>query len=48
MSFNGATAMKPWKSDSFVGEAIRVVCFNGATAMKPWKRPATWLSAWHT
>jgi len=40
-SFNGATAMEPWKS---VGG--RAVCitnpagFNGATAMEPWKRIA--------
>ena len=37
--FNGATAMKPWKSriGGRVAETASM-SFNGATAMKPWKR----------
>ena len=36
--FNGATAMKPWKSDHSRRIAKdRRIGFNGATAMKPWK-----------
>jgi len=37
--FNGATAMKPWKSPH--ANRWTTGCeegFNGATAMKPWKR----------
>ena len=36
--FNGATAMKPWKSRSARSSGLRRASFNGATAMKPWKR----------
>ena len=37
-SFNGATAMKPWKSQIWEGlPRNKPSCFNGATAMKPWK-----------
>jgi len=36
--FNGATAMKPWKSQCNGPAAGRGQRFNGATAMKPWKR----------
>ena len=36
--FNGATAMKPWKStDSVPMRDPRARGFNGATAMRPWK-----------
>ena len=35
--FNGATAMKPWKSRRRVEWSPAVSRFNGATAMKPWK-----------
>ncbi len=38
-SFNGATAMKPWKSLAVECEHGRRLRFNGATAMKPWKSP---------
>ena len=37
-SFNGATAMKPWKRWSRALCPRAPNCFNGATAMKPWKR----------
>jgi len=37
LSFNGATAMKPWKSENPLPPVRRRPCFNGATAMKPWK-----------
>ncbi len=37
--FNGATAMKPWKSTAGTVEIGRPAHFNGATAMKPWKSP---------
>ena len=38
VGFNGATAMKPWKSSISVDmRRQRVASFNGATAMKPWK-----------
>ena len=37
--FNGATAMKPWKSWATPGRSCSPSTgFNGATAMKPWKR----------
>src|SRR5271157_5743850 len=39
MGFNGATAMKPWKSTRLHRKNPRRGSFNGATAMKPWKRP---------
>ena len=40
-SFNGATAMKPWKRDTEPSDGPDCgPSFNGATAMKPWKRPA--------
>jgi len=37
-SFNGATAMKPWKSILNRVWVLSIHSFNGATAMKPWKR----------
>ena len=37
-SFNGATAMKPWKRVAACRACSGRGCFNGATAMKPWKR----------
>ncbi len=37
--FNGATAMKPWKSAKLTAfRQAELHRFNGATAMKPWKR----------
>ena len=36
--FNGATAMKPWKSPMLRRNFSPPTDFNGATAMKPWKR----------
>jgi len=40
--FNGATAMKPWKSRRWSTQGwTRNPRFNGATAMKPWKRTHT-------
>ena len=38
VSFNGATAMKPWKSVVGDQPGDGLLGFNGATAMKPWKR----------
>ncbi len=38
MRFNGATAMKPWKSGILAISSRQSQRFNGATAMKPWKR----------
>ena len=36
--FNGATAMKPWKSTTVQATNVsHTNGFNGATAMKPWK-----------
>ncbi len=41
--FNGATAMKPWKSCGCRHGFPPNIGFNGATAMKPWKRTLmTW------
>ena len=37
VSFNGATAMKPWKSRPMAMHDHGIDGFNGATAMKPWK-----------
>jgi len=37
IGFNGATAMKPWKSYVHDRTGHRLGRFNGATAMKPWK-----------
>ena len=36
--FNGATAMKPWKTRHRLSRIAGTRGFNGATAMKPWKR----------
>src|SRR5208337_4004776 len=43
-SFNGATAMKPWKSKTPRGSRGPRSRFNGATAMKPWKSQPPWQS----
>ncbi len=49
MGFNGATAMKPWKSVTILSKRTRPRGFNGATAMKPWKRNYVEGSAsWYT
>ena len=54
-SFNGATAMKPWKRFLAMCPRLNFQGFNGATAMKPWKSvtdllgsyTATWLQWGH-
>ena len=37
-SFNGATALQPWRRSRPVSYQYSVVSFNGATALQPWRR----------
>ena len=37
-SFNGATAVKPWRQSHPHSRRNETMRFNGATAVKPWRR----------